>query len=104
MVDVNEIISYEAPGALLKSREQLGSNSSAKMYDNLPSSPTKPNDSESYFHGDEEGANSDGKAKCFKIFQNIENCPPPYTVIGREHFRSDKTSIFENLCFEILKW
>ena len=66
MVDISEIKSYEAPGALLtKSRETIGSNSSAKIYDNVPKTPPKSNDSESYFHGDEEGANtdSDGKLK-----------------------------------------
>lgn len=67
MVDVNDIKRYEAPGALLQSRETLGSNSSAKMYDNVPKSPTKPSDSESYFHGDEEGADSDGMAKYLRI-------------------------------------
>ena len=63
MVDVNDIKSYEAPGLLLsKSRETLGSNSSAKMYDNVP----KTNDSGSLFQGDEEAANtdSDGKRCC----------------------------------------
>ena len=65
MVEITEIKSYEAPGALLKSREALGSNSSAKMYDNVPKTPTKSNNSESYFHGEEEGADSDGKGKHF---------------------------------------
>lgn len=62
MVDLSEIKSYEAPGALLnKSRETIGSNSSAKMYDNVPKTPTKSNDSESYFHGDEEGVITDSE-------------------------------------------
>ena len=64
MVDISEIKSYEAPGALLtKSRETIGSNSSAKIYDNVPKTPPKSNDSESYFHGDEEGANTDSDGK-----------------------------------------
>ena len=75
MVDLSEIKSYEAPGALLnKSRETIGSNSSAKMYDNVPKTPTKSNDSESYFHGDEEGVITDSDGK--NDFQHIGSFTP----------------------------
>ena len=57
MVDVNDIKRYEAPGNLMTSRERIGSDSSAKAYDNIPKTP--PKSSESYFQGDEEGANTD---------------------------------------------
>ena len=64
MVDVNDIKSYEAPGSLLnKSRETIGSNSSAKIYDNIPKTPPKSNDSESYFQGDEESTNTDSDGR-----------------------------------------
>jgi hypothetical protein len=64
MVDINDIKSYEAPGSLLnRSRETIGSNSSAKIYDNIPKTPPKSSDGESYFHGDEESTNTDSDGK-----------------------------------------
>ncbi|XP_046840388.1 ARF GTPase-activating protein GIT2-like [Xenia sp. Carnegie-2017] len=55
MVELSEIKSYESPRALLeKPREKADSDSSAKCYDNLPTTPPKSVDSETSIQGEEE--------------------------------------------------
>ena len=95
MVDVNDIKSYEAPGALLnKSRETLGSNSSAKIYDNVPKTPPRSSDQESYLHADEEGAHtdSDGERNC--VFpEEIYSCSNTGSIRDDPYWTSRENSL-----------
>ena len=66
-VDLSEIKSYEDPGALFRKSQPLeaatNDTSFTNVYDNLPNSPPKSNDDDSYLHVDEENiSDSDGRS------------------------------------------
>ena len=86
-VDLSEIKSYEDPGALFRKSQPLeaatNDTSFTNVYDNLPNSPPKSNDDDSYLHVDEENiSDSDGRSSRKKKKSLLAFCVEKQTVNG----------------------